>query len=82
MRVMRMGADRTEHVVESLGDRQQVRQPAHPGRDRHHPPDAGCPRARHDAVEIGGEVREIEVAMAVDQHPFKTQGRRFDHRAP
>ena len=65
---MRMGADRAEHVGKPLGDREQLGLPAHAGRDRHDPADAGRPGARDDGVELVGEVREIEMAVAVDQH--------------
>ena len=63
-----MGADRTEHVGKPLGDGQDRVVPADPGRNRHHAADAGRPRARDDGVELVGEVREIEMAMAVDEH--------------
>jgi hypothetical protein len=66
--VMRVRADRAEHVRETLSDRQQSVLPPHAGRDRDDPPDAGVARAAYDAVEVVGEVRKVEMAVAVDQH--------------
>ena len=66
--MVRMGADRAEHLGKPLGDRQQIGLPAHPGRDRHHAADAGRPGARHHAVELVLEVGKVEMAVAVDQH--------------
>ena len=70
--VMRMGADRAIDVGKPLRDREQRAEPPHPRRDRDDAPDAGGGGARHDAVEIVGEIREIEMAVAVDQHRVQT----------
>ena len=66
--VMRMGADRAIDVVVFVGDREQPTQPAHPRRDRDHAADPGLGRPRDDGVEIGRKIREIQMAMAVDEH--------------
>src|SRR5262249_13099946 len=66
--VMRMGPDRAEHVLEPLGDRQHLAMPAHAGRDRYNFRQTGGLRPRDDRIELGGTIRKIEMAMAVDQH--------------
>ena len=68
MGVVRMGADRAEHVGKALGDRQHLGVARNPGRDRDHAGDAGRAGAVDHAVELGGEIGKIEMAMAVDQH--------------
>ena len=68
IRIVRMGADRAEHVLEPLGDREQLGQPAYPGRDRHQAADAGSGGARDDAIQILSEIRKIQMAVRVDQH--------------
>ena len=70
--VMRMGADRAIDVRKSLGDREQPGKPPHPRRDRDDAADAGGLGARDDAVEIVGEIRKIEMAVAVDEHGVRT----------
>ena len=62
----------------ALGDGEQLGVPLHPRRDRDHAADAGRARARDDGVELVGEVRKIEMAMAVDQH--RSAGRRSGWR--
>ena len=68
MRVMRMGADRAEHIGEFLGDGQHLGVLAHARRYRDHAADARVARPRHDRVDLAGEIRKIQVAMAVHQH--------------
>src|SRR5262249_51566411 len=68
VRVMRMGPDRAEHLLESLGDRQHLAVPAHPGRDRYNFHQARGVRPGDDGVELGSKIRKIEMAMAVDQY--------------
>ena len=51
-----------------LGDRQHARKGIEPGRDGDHAPDPGGLGARHHLIEFGREIREIQMAMAVDQH--------------
>src|SRR5215475_4231543 len=65
---MRMRAHRAIDAGESFGDRQDVAVASHARRDGHDPPDAGSLGTRHHAVELGGEVGKIEVAVAVNQH--------------
>ena len=70
--VMRMGADRAIDVGKPLGDGEQPAEPLDPGRDGD---DAADPRrlgARDDAVEILGEIRKVEMAVAVDEHGLQT----------
>ena len=66
--VVGMGTDGTIDVRKPLGDRKQRAKPPHPRRDGDDAPDAGGRGARDDAVEVVGEIREIEMAVAVDQH--------------
>ena len=66
--LMRMGADRAIDVGKSPGDFQQRAQPPHPGRDREDAADPGGGGAADQGVEIVGEIRKIEMAMAVDKH--------------
>ena len=68
MRLVWMRADRAEHVREFLGDGQHLGMPAHARADRHHASDVSRAGARHHRVELGGEIREIQVAVAVHQH--------------
>ena len=68
VRLMRMRADGAEHVIVRLGDLEQLRQPAHARRDRHHHADAGRLRTRQYARAVVGELREIQVAVVVDKH--------------
>src|SRR5438093_12439809 len=75
MRVMRMRADRAEHVFEALGDRQHFGVAPHPGRDRYNFRQTRRLRALDDAVELRSEIRKIEMAMAVDQHGVRRHRR-------
>ena len=70
--VMRMGADRAIDVWKSLGDRQQPAEAPHPRRDGDDAPNAGGRSPRHDGVEVIGEIRKIEMAVAVDEHRIPT----------
>src|SRR6185312_4766994 len=67
-RLMRMGPDRAEHLWVFLCNRSELRQSLHPGRDRDDTPDPSRPRPLHHRVQLGREIREIEMAVAVDQH--------------
>ena len=71
--VMRMGADRAIDVRKSLRYRQQLGKTFDPRRDGDDAPDPGSIRACDDGVEIFGEVRKIEMAMAVDKHRLTVQ---------
>src|SRR4051794_5771876 len=66
--VVRMGANRAEHVWKPLGDGDQIRLPPHPGRDRDHAADAGRSGALDHALEPVLEVGKIQMTVAVDQH--------------
>ena len=66
--LVRMGADRAIDFRIFLRDREQCIEPLHPRRDRDDTPDAGRLGPRDNAVEVVGKVREIEMAMAVDEH--------------
>ncbi len=68
--VVRMRADRAVDIVEALGDGEHLIEAADARRDRHHGADACRASTRHHAVEIGGEVAEIQVAVVVDEHRF------------
>ena len=70
--VVRMRADRAIDLVMRLGDRQHAGEALHPRRDRHHAADACSDRARDHRIALLGEVREIEMAMAVDEQPFQS----------
>ena len=66
--IVRMGADRAEHIVMGLDQAAQLVELADPRRDRHHQADPCRPGAVEQAVKIGAELRKIEMAVAVDQH--------------
>jgi hypothetical protein len=68
MRVMRMRPHRTVDIGESLGYLQQLVELAHPGRNGDDPPYPGRRRPLDNGVEVRGEVREVEMAVAVDEH--------------
>jgi hypothetical protein len=68
VRVMRMGPHRAPDVVVRLGDRRDLVEPPHPGRNRHHAADAGSRGAGQHSGAILGQLGEIEMAMAVDKH--------------
>ena len=68
MRVVRMGADRAENLRKFLRDRQHLRKFAHARADGDQARDAGGARARDHRVELGGEIRKIQVAVAIDEH--------------
>ena len=66
-RLVRMRADRAPDIVIASAI---ARTPelVEPGADRQHRPDPGGARAGDHRIALGGEIREIEMAMAVDQH--------------
>src|SRR5882757_5011859 len=66
--VMRMGADRAIDVWKSLRDCQQPANAPHPRRDGHDAPNACGRSPRHDGVKVVGEIRKIEMAVAVDKY--------------
>ena len=73
VRVVRMRADRAPDVVEALRDREQFLLLSDAGRNRDHSSDTGIAGPRHRGIEFFGEVREIEMAMAVDKHGVHSQ---------
>ena len=66
--VMRMGSHRAVDVGESLRNRKQIALLLHPRGDCHHAPHAGILGAADNGVELAGEIRKVEMAVAVDQH--------------
>jgi hypothetical protein len=63
-----MGADGAEHGLVGFGERPIALRPRHMGRDRHHAADPGRRGRREHIRQAVGEVGEIEVAVAVDEH--------------
>src|SRR6516164_4079438 len=57
-----------EDFREPICDREYLGMPLHTGRNSHHAPNSGSPGARNNRVEFSGEIREIEMAMTVDEH--------------
>src|SRR4051794_14530713 len=63
-----MSANRAPHIVARFGDGANRRELIEPRADRQHGTDASYPRTRKDRITLAGEIRKIEMAMAVDQH--------------
>src|SRR5215472_7354379 len=87
MRVVRMRADRAIDLGKSVCDRAQTRVPPHPSRDGNQALDAGGAGASNNSVELVGEVRKVEMTMAVDQHwrsiaPPRRWARRNEEKPP
>ncbi len=68
-RFMRMNADRATDPGIALGDRQHFLELRDPGADGDQVRDAIGLGTRQDLRHLSGEVRKIEMAMAVDQPP-------------
>ncbi len=68
VRVVGMRADRAIDVGVLLGDGQDLRKFTDAGRDGHHAGDACRAGTRDHAVEVGGEVGKIQVAVVIDEH--------------
>src|SRR5580700_5847920 len=66
--LMRMRPGRTPDIVISLGDRTHPVELVEPRADRQHRFDPGHPGAGDHGISLCREIREIEMAMAVDQH--------------
>ena len=64
---MRMRADGEIDALVALGDFGGLHRLLDPRADRDHPFDPGGARPLDDGVEFAGEVREIEMAMTVDE---------------
>ena len=67
-RMMRMGPDREEDIGVAGRDGLKGGVAPHTGRDREKEADARLPRTSEHTGLIGREIREIEMAMAVDEH--------------
>jgi hypothetical protein len=52
----------------SLGERPVALEARHMGRNRHYAPDPGGRRPREHVGKVLCKLREIEMAMAVDEH--------------
>ena len=68
MGVVRMRADRAEHVGIALRDGTELPVTLDARRDRDHAPYPRGARSSHDGIELAAEVGEIEMAVTVDQH--------------
>ena len=68
LRLVRMDADRAPDIVVALGDRAHALELVEPRADGQHAGDAGRPGARQHARLVVGELGEVEMAVAVDQH--------------
>ena len=71
MRVVRMRSNRAEDVGETLRDSPHLIELADARADRNHGPHASRAGARDHLVEFPGEVGEIQMAVAIDQHTWK-----------
>ena len=71
-----MGADGAEHGVVRLGQGAIALGARHMRRDRHHPADAGRLRRGEHIGQALGKLREVQVAVAVDQHDGFARRRR------
>ena len=67
-RFMRMNPDRTMDVGRALGYGEHARELRQLGADGEEVAHAGRPRARQHRIELGCELRKIEMAVAVDEH--------------
>src|SRR6478609_9183906 len=65
---MRMNTHRAPDVFVALGDRPHALELVEPGTDGQQAGDARRPGARQHARLVTGEFREVEMAVAVDQH--------------
>ena len=66
--VVRMNADGAINVFVGLGDRPDPVELGQPGADGHHMPDAGGFGALEHGRQLFGEVRIVQMAVAVDEH--------------
>ena len=66
--LVRMRADRAPDVGIAVGDRPHSIELVEPGVDRQQRCDAGGAGAGNDRGALVGEIGEIEVTVAVDQH--------------
>ena len=68
MCIMRMSAKRGVNIRKAVRYRKHFALAPNARRDRNHTLDTGGAGARHHRIELIGKIREIEMAMAVDQH--------------
>ena len=66
--IVRMRADCEVNALMGLGESPIGVEACHMGRDGHHTTDAGRSGSRQNLGEAALKIREIQVAMAVDQH--------------
>src|SRR5688500_11324382 len=67
-RLMGMAPDGAVDFLEGLSDFTHLVEPPGAGPDRHHPADP-CPlRSCHHFIPLLGEIREVQMAVTVDQH--------------
>src|SRR5512144_1779411 len=66
--IMRMNADRAEHIVVAFGDGEDAGKARERRADRQHRRDAHAPRLIDDRVDLASELGMVEVAVTVDQH--------------
>ena len=66
--LMRVGADREEHVVELLGDAARPVGAGDAGRDGDHPANTSRPRPFDDPRQVLRKIRKVEMAVAIGQH--------------
>src|SRR5438552_11692776 len=67
-RLVWMSPDRAIHLIVSFSDFKDLLKALHTCRDRHHAADSGLQSAGDDGRPLLGEVRKVEMAMAVDKH--------------
>src|SRR5690554_4918697 len=65
---MRMDADRAVNMREALGHRPHPVKLAHLRADGEHQPDACLMRTRNHLLDLRPEIREVKMAMAVNEH--------------
>ncbi len=66
--LVRMDADGAMDVARAFGDSANAREPRHARADGQEVADSLRARGIEHAVELGGEIGKIEMAMAVDKH--------------
>jgi hypothetical protein len=66
-----MHADRAPNVIVALGNRAHAIERAEARPDREHCSHTGGARAADNGVEFGPEVREVQMAVAVNEHQVR-----------
>ena len=72
--LVRMHADRAPDIVVALGDRAHAVELVEPRADGQHGADAGGAGARQHARLVFCELREVEMAVAIDKHQAAALG--------